>query len=446
MIEVYAELFGEYPFIDDKYGIYNAPFGGGMEHQTMTAQGGVGYAFNEYLTAHELSHMWWGDMITCETWNHVWLNEGFASYTEALWAEHKPGSSGLAALKSYMATMKYTGGGSVYVTEAEVGNVSSIFDGNTSYDKGAWVLHMLRHVLGDENFYDALATYRAGFEFGAATTEDFQAICEDFYPGGHLDWFFQEWIYGQRAPAYQWGWDAVEVGGQDYVLISIDQTQSSIYQRFAMPLDVVVDGETYVVFNDADPEHFVIPVASAPSSVSLDPDAWVLWSTRSFTGYTPGPPTVVATDPAPGATVNVSTAVDMVTVTFHTNVDAAGSDFSLVGEDTGPRSFTVTGTTSVNSILLELEEPLPHDTYTLTISDSVVATANGMALDGETTRPSDSGALPSGDGEPGGDCVIEFIVETNAIPTMSEWGIVFMALVTLIAGTVVHARTRFIRL
>ncbi len=444
MIEVYAVLFGEYPFIDEKYGIYNAPFLGGMEHQTMTAQGGASYAFGEYLTAHELSHMWWGDMITCKTWNHVWLNEGFASYTEALWAENKPGSSGLAALKSYMTTMRYTGGGSVYVTEGEVGSVGAIFDGNTSYHKGAWVLHMLRHVLGDDSFYDALAAYRAAFAFGAATTEDFQAVCESFYPSGDLDWFFQEWIYGERAPAYSWGWNSVQVNGQDYLLVYVDQTQSSDYQRFTMPLDVVVDGETYVVFNDADPEHFVIPVSSAPSSVSLDPDDWILLDDEendpTLVGYVSGPPTVVETDPAPGATVSTTAGVDTVTVTFHTNVDTASSDFSLVGAQSGPRSFTVASTSDVNPVVLELDTPLPPDTYTLTVMDSLVATDSGMALDGETASATDPGSFPSGDGEPGGDCVIQFTATDNAIPTVSEWGLVAMTLLVLTIGTLVFVR------
>lgn len=277
MLETLRPLFGEYPFIDEKYGIYNFPFGGGMEHQTITGQSG----FSEWLTVHELAHQWWGDMITCKTWNHIWLNEGFASYTEALWFEHKPGSSGLPALKNYMAGMKYTDGGSVYVYDDEVDELWEIFNGNTSYHKGAWVLHMLRHVLGDEDFFDALAAYRAAFEYGAATTEDFQAVCENFYEGGNLGWFFQEWIYGEWAPAYAWGWKSVQVSGNHYLLLYIIQTQPTTYPQFTMPIDIVVDGTTYVVFNDADAEHFVIPIPSAPTTV-----CWTRM--RGYSGVTAG--------------------------------------------------------------------------------------------------------------------------------------------------------------
>ena len=96
MLGTFGDLFGLYPFIDEKYSIYEFPFGGGMEHQTATGQGG----FWESLTSHELAHQWWGDMVTCATWKDIWLNEGFATYAEALWLEHKSGTSDLSALSS----------------------------------------------------------------------------------------------------------------------------------------------------------------------------------------------------------------------------------------------------------------------------------------------------------------------------------------------------------
>ncbi|UCC29797.1 MAG: Ig-like domain-containing protein, partial [Phycisphaerales bacterium] len=436
MLGTFRPLFGEYPFIDEKYGIYNFHFGGGMEHQTMTGQG----SFSEWLTAHELAHQWWGDMITCKTWNHIWLNEGFASYAEALWAENKPGSSGLPALKAEMDGMRYLGGGSVYVTDDEiadeVSSIWNIFSGATSYNKGAWVLHMLRHVLGDDNFYDALAAYRTAYEFGAATTEDFQAVCEQFYDGGSLDWFFQEWVYGEYVPDYAWGWDAVQVNGQDYLLVHIDQVQSVSVQRFIMPIDIVADGMTYVVFNDNDPEHFVVPVPEPPTTVALDPDAWILWDSVTQTTYVPGPPTIVGTSPAPGEAAAFEDAIDAVTVTFHTNVDVLQSHFSLIGARTGSKSFTIASTSGVNPVTLNLSGPLAIDMYTLTVTDGVTGTATGLALDGEVDDSVDPASLPSGDGVAGGDAVIEFAV-LGSIPAASEWGLIILTLLLFTTGTLI---------
>ncbi|UCC30163.1 MAG: right-handed parallel beta-helix repeat-containing protein [Phycisphaerales bacterium] len=411
MLETFRPIFGEYPFIDEKYGIYNFNCGCGMEHQTMTGQGVTGFA--EWLTCHELAHQWWGDAVTCKTWNHIWLNEGFATYAVALWKERRPGSSGLPALKSEMAIRKYFGAGTIYVPDAILIMPSAIFNTNTTYNKASWVLHMLRHVLGDDDFFDALAAYRAAYEDSAATTEDFQAICEGFYPGTGLDWFFQQWIYGEFAPAYEWGWDAVEVEGQDYLLVHIDQVQDVSYQRFTMPIDIVVDGTTHVVFNDEDMEHFVIPVSVNPTSVQFDPDEWVLWSDRISTSYVPGPPTIVTTLPAPGELLAFEDAVDTVAVTFHTNVDVQQSHFSLVGASTGPRSFTVALTDGVNPVTLNLSMPLPTDTYTLVVTDGVTGTASDLALDGEVVDPVDPASLPSGDGVAGGNAVIEFTVQSS---------------------------------
>ncbi len=405
MITTLRDLYGEYPWVNEKYGIYQCQFGGGMEHQTFTAQG----TFDEGVTVHELGHQWWGDMITCKTWNHIWLNEGFATYTEALWAEHKPGSTGLPALKSAMAAKKYTGGGSVYVTDAELGDLYAIFDSNTSYNKGGWVVHMLRHVVGDENFFNILAAYRAAYFGGAATTEDFQAVCESVY-GQSLDYFFQEWIYGERVPAYAYGWQSLAVNGQYYLALYIDQTQSASYQRFTMPIDVVVNGATYKVFNSRDPENFVIPIPAAATTVALDPDEWILTSGKTGTTYVPGPPRIVQTSPLPGAALPCGSQFTSVTATFHTNVSTAAEHYSLVGATTGPHSVDYFYSSANNTTTLTSAAALPPDAYTLTISDALTAVNSGMALDGEIAAPESPASLPSGNGLAGGSAVIHFTI------------------------------------
>jgi aminopeptidase N len=127
-------------------------WGGGMEHQTITSIGGY---FNwEDGIVHELSHQWWGDNVTCATWADIWVNEGFATYSEALWYENKPGGSE-AALHSAMASRRpWDVSGTVYCYDDT--NVNRIFDYNLSYLKGGWVLHMLRRP-GDTVFRHAAA-------------------------------------------------------------------------------------------------------------------------------------------------------------------------------------------------------------------------------------------------------------------------------------------------
>jgi aminopeptidase N len=139
-----ASRFGPYPFPEEKYGQALFPLGGAMEHQTCTSMGGwAAYGGWEWIIVHELGHQWRGDMVTCASFHDVWLNEGFATYGEALGQEVE---GGVGAYHAAMAGNAYWGGGTVYVENPEA---DDIFDYGLSYQKGAHVLHMLRHVVGD---------------------------------------------------------------------------------------------------------------------------------------------------------------------------------------------------------------------------------------------------------------------------------------------------------
>src|SRR5262249_31487967 len=160
------------PFQDEKYGHAQFLWSGGMENETCTSLG----SFGEYTVAHELSHQWWGDAVTCRDFHHVWLNEGFATFSEAQWAESQ---GGIGAYHTYMNNLAYTGAGTVYVPD--LSDVHRVFNYNLSYQKGAWVLHMLRHIMGDTAFFGALRSYLQQHYFGTAVTADFQAACEAAY-------------------------------------------------------------------------------------------------------------------------------------------------------------------------------------------------------------------------------------------------------------------------
>ncbi len=269
MIDTFSNIFGQYPFIDEKYG--HAEYGGwasGMEHQTIASLS----AHEEYLIAHELSHQWWGDMLSCASFHHIWLNEGFANYAEALWGEAR---YGFETYKSIMNGNRYLGSGTVYVENPEE---DEIFSWNLSYQKASWVVHMLRHVVGDENFFDILQMWASGSHaYDVVTTDDFKHLCEQV-SGMDLTFFFEEWIYGEYYPDYNFNWTVATVSGQYHLAVDIEQIQT--HQLFTMPVDITVTtasgDRTFVVRDSLQGQSFDFTLDEEPIDVKLDPDSWIL--------------------------------------------------------------------------------------------------------------------------------------------------------------------------
>jgi aminopeptidase N len=289
-MEIYAPLFGEYPFLNEKYGMAEFQWTSSMEHQTMTSLServvtseSTGYG----TIVHELAHQWWGDLVTMSSWQDIWLNEGFATYSEVLFYERFYNlTAGELMNNSYDDKQVYGRMGGTITAE----NVDNPFDDSGAiYTKGAWVLHMLRHLLGDEKFFAMLKQYASAHAFANASTTDFQKACETAY-GAPLDWFFQQWIYAQGRPVYKIVSEISPLGGGNFnIFLSIKQTQAhTIPGRtgdaalvYIMPVDVVIhyaDGtsETRVIQNNLRKQKYNLTVSKTPASVVLDENNWVL--------------------------------------------------------------------------------------------------------------------------------------------------------------------------
>jgi len=274
-IGVFADLFVEYPFINEKYGNTEVIFGS-MEHQTNTFMTSLYDEFQPLLNTviHELAHSWWGNMITCRDWQNIWLNEGFASYCEALYYEVIEGETYMHA---YMKTMEYFEGGTLYVYDiSQFGEIFSL----RSYDKGAWVLHMLRHVVGDEAFFNAMREYAQTYAYSNAISSEFQAIMES-HSGMDLDYYFQEWLYGTYYPKYRWAYmTETDPGGGYNLYLHTRQTQTTDPMVFSMPVDVQITTtggeEAVIVFNDRREQTFLLHTNDEITDVIVDPDNWIL--------------------------------------------------------------------------------------------------------------------------------------------------------------------------
>jgi len=271
MLKIFSDLFGLYPFINEKYGHAEFDWSGGMEHQTVSSMG----RFDERIIAHELAHQWFGDKITCKDWHHIWLNEGFATYSEALYMEAKYGKQYYDKIIRNKMNRVLGVSGSVYCKD--ITSISRIFSSNLSYDKASLVLHMLRGIVGDANFFMILKTYIASPElaYSTAETKDFLKIAEDV-SGMNLDYFFQEWIYGEFYPKYVYNWSKTKLANNQYGLtLTINQKRNKIPSFFTMPVQIKVkfaQGDTLITFfNDKQEQQFVFTLNDKPEEIEFDP-------------------------------------------------------------------------------------------------------------------------------------------------------------------------------
>ncbi|MFP4549135.1 MAG: M1 family aminopeptidase [Fidelibacterota bacterium] len=276
MIAYFSEVFGQYPFVEEKYGHAEFLWGGGMEHQTISSMGGA----SEYLIVHELAHQWWGDAITCDSFHDLWLNEGFASYSEALWFEYA--YEDYTASEYQMDYSVYFGGGSIYIEDVET---ETLFHKGLRYDKASWVLHMLRGVVGDDIFFDILRAYYESrqFKYASATTDEFVQLCNTV-SGMDLTTFFQQWVYGEYYPEYVCSWTSTPVDSGYMIDLNVIQEQDNGY-LFEMPIDITVTSDQtetfdFTVMDSLSIQNFQLFVEQKPTEVTLDPDNWILKKVR----------------------------------------------------------------------------------------------------------------------------------------------------------------------
>ena len=278
-IQLYNQLFGEYPFANEKYGHAQFGWGGGMEHQTMSFM----YNFNYDLVAHELAHQWFGDYITCGSWQDIWLNEGFATYMTGLVYENLQDGYWWPRFKKLnVERIVSKPDGSVFVKDST--DVGAIFNGRLSYSKGAYLLHMLRWIVGDDNFFKGMKNYfnDPAVANGFANTNQFIKHIE-IVGDTTLTEFVNDWFYGEGFPEY-----SAEYTNENDGLLKIKLSQTSSHPSvsfFEMPVPVRVyyadktDSTDFRLVNTANNQEYFVKTKFNVAELKIDPDYWLVSKT-----------------------------------------------------------------------------------------------------------------------------------------------------------------------
>lgn len=293
IIYLYSEKFGMYPFKNEKFGVSIA--GGGMENQTMITISGLdtamwiyNYNISCWISAHETAHQWFGDYVTSSTWNNIWLTEGIATYAEYVAVQYLESQIRADSMMIiHNNNVKSISGGSVYVPISQSSNADRIFDGRLSYEKGAFVMHMLRYEINNDTlFFEAMRNYLNAFAYSTATTEDFkQSVAST--TSINFDDFFNQWIYGEGYPIFHLNWSQ----SNDTLTVMSNQTASTaVTPLFKTHLDLKINftsGDTTIrLFQGANNEVYKLCFSDTVTSVTFDPKGWLLQSNDVNLGVT----------------------------------------------------------------------------------------------------------------------------------------------------------------
>lgn len=273
-IELFYSLYGPYPFENEKYGHCMAPISGGMEHQTMTTQG----FFERSLTAHELGHQWWGDHVTCAAWSDIWLNEGFASYSEYLMMENLYPGDEITKMADVHDNVMSQPGGSVWVLDSL--DEARIFSGRLSYDKGSAIVHTLRFLVNNDSLFFAalrhfLNEYASSTAYGVDFRDDFSA-----QTGLDLSAYFDQWYFGEGFPTYSVEWE--QNGNDAKVIIKHSASRPNITPTFTNPIELTFDRpsstDTTIRFDiSTNSDTFLIAgIGTINNTITIDPKNWIV--------------------------------------------------------------------------------------------------------------------------------------------------------------------------
>ncbi len=280
VIKFYDSLTITYPFSNEKYGHAQFGWGGGMEHQTMSFV----VQFNHSLIAHECAHQWFGDHVTCGSWQDIWLNEGFATYFEGLTEERFFSNTWMDWKSNALTSIISMPGGKVLCDDTT--SVNRIFDSRLSYNKGGYLLHMLRWKLGDSLFFLSLKNYLNDPMLAGKYAHTPDLIAHFEATGNqNLTSFFNEWYYNQGFPSYHLLWGQTGAA----VTLTVNQTQSDpSVSFFEMPIPVKFIGQskdTTIVFNHTHSgQVFNFNVPFPIISVQFDPKLWLISGGNTVTG------------------------------------------------------------------------------------------------------------------------------------------------------------------
>jgi aminopeptidase N len=277
-LRYFTHLFGPYPY-EKLAQVESTTRIGGMENASAIFYSEPSFQrlpVSEDPVPHEIAHQWFGDSITEADWDHLWLSEGFATYLEALFHAHMRGADSLKQSMERFSKIirEYPPARSRPVIDPQSTDLMKKLN-PLNYQKGAWILHMLRGMMGDRSFFEGMRRYYLNYQESTALTEDFQKAMESA-GGMDLASFFQQWLYQPGWPDYRISWKWDEKGGN--VDLSITQAQST--GLFDMPVEIVfqIGGrvEKHRIQVDQAAETFRIPAPAKPLSIQIDPEGWLL--------------------------------------------------------------------------------------------------------------------------------------------------------------------------